>query len=58
MKFTEFLGDCRDENLIEELFGSISEFARQVEENGDVFQFGQIKVEYSPEEDIHTFYLI
>jgi len=34
------LGDCRNESLIEEIFGSVSEFARQVEENGNEFMFG------------------
>lgn len=58
MKFTEYLGDCRDESLVEEIFGSISEFSRQVEENGDIFQFGKISIRYDSVKDIHTFYLI
>lgn len=54
----EFLGDCRDENLIEELFGSVSEFARLVEENGDNFKYENIKIKYSKKTDIHSFFKI
>jgi hypothetical protein len=50
------LGDCRNESLIEDIFGSVSEFARQVEENGDEFTFGYIRVTYGREKDIHTFW--
>jgi len=50
------LGDCRNESLIEDIFGSVSEFARQVEENGDEFTFGYIRVTYDREKDIHTFW--
>lgn len=52
------LGDCRNESLIEEIFGSVSEFARQIEENGDTFQFGNVMVTYNPNTDIHTFWEI
>jgi hypothetical protein len=50
------LGDCRNESLIEEIFGSVSEFARQVEECGDEFMFGCIRVTYDQVKDIHTFW--
>ena len=36
------MSDCRNEKLIDELFGSVSEFARLVEENGDNFRIGDI----------------
>ena len=49
------VGDCRDEELIEEIFGSVSEFARLVEEKGDEFQYGNFLVEYNKETDIHSF---
>lgn len=52
------IGDCRDESLIEEIFGSVSEFARLVEENGDNFTFEKITITYDDESDIHTFSLI
>lgn len=50
------LGDCRSESLIEEIFGSVSEFARQIEEYGDEFMFGCIRVTYDEVKDIHTFW--
>lgn len=60
MKFTHeiLLGDCRDEALVENLFGSVSEFARLVEEKGDNFTDEKlgIRVEYNAEIDVHYFY--
>lgn len=56
MKNMDRLGNCTNENLIEAIFGSVSEFARQVEENGDEFTFGYIRVTYDREKDIHTFW--
>lgn len=53
-----FLGDCRDDLLVEDIFGSVSEFARQVEENGDEFLYGDVRVVYSPEADVHEFWQI
>lgn len=50
------LGDCRDEELIEQLFGSVSDFARVVEELGDSFTTDTLVVEYDEDADIHTFY--
>lgn len=49
------IGDCRDENLVEEIFGSVSEFARQIEENGDNFVFSKYLVTYDSTADIHYF---
>ncbi len=50
------IGDCRDENLVIELFGSVSEFARLVEEKGDNFQLNKILVKYNNKKDIHSFF--
>ena len=52
------LGDCRNENLIESIFGSISEFARLVEVRGNDFVFGKIQIKYNRNKDIHSFYAI
>lgn len=54
----EFLGDCRDEELIKSLFGSTSEFARLVEEKGDNFKDKNLLVKYNKKKDIHSFFLI
>lgn len=50
------LGDCRSESLINDIFGSVSEFGRLVEENGNEFQIGWLVVSYDEDTDIHTFY--
>jgi hypothetical protein len=52
------IADCRNESAINDLFGSVSEFARLVEENGDNFKLGNIVVKYNSKRDIHSFYLI
>jgi len=51
-----YLGNCTDSDIIETLFGSVSEFARLVEEHGDSFIFGDVRVEYDDDTDIHSFY--
>lgn len=50
------LGDCRNENLINDIFGTVSEFAYQIEKNGNDFIYGAIHVVYDEPTDIHTFY--
>ena len=49
------IGNCTQDDIIDELFGSVSHFACMVEELGDEFQSGSIKVTYDTEQDIHTF---
>ena len=51
------LGDCRDEELVVRLFGSVSSFALAIEELGDNFTTETLVVEYDDDTDIHTFYL-
>lgn len=50
------IGDCRDVELIDGIFGSVENFAQQVEDNGDEFIYRGIEVKYDPESDIHYFY--
>lgn len=50
------LGTCKDESLVDDIFGSVSEFARQVEEHGDNFTYKNISVKYDPNSDTHYFY--
>jgi len=52
----DLLGDCRSEELIEDIFGSVSEFARLVEEKGDNFKIGKILVKYDKKRDRHSFF--
>lgn len=50
------LGDCRNEELVDDIFGHVSEFNRQVEIHGDNFKYQGINVSYDPNTDIHTFW--
>lgn len=50
------LGDCRDEAMVENLFGSVTDFAQLVEEFGDEFTYQGVTVRYNEDTDIHTFY--
>lgn len=54
----EFIGDCRNEKLIEDIFGSVTDFARLVEEKGNNFTEGKIVVKYNEKKDIHSFFKI
>ncbi len=38
------IGDCKSIELIEDIFGSVSEFARQIELKGNNFQYGEYLV--------------
>lgn len=51
-----FIGNCRNETLVEEIFGSVSEFARQVEEKGNSFWIDGVLVKYDHTTDIHSFW--
>jgi len=48
-------GTCQNEDLVKEIFGSVSEFARQIENNGDEFVYRGVRVIYDKATDIHTF---
>lgn len=53
----KMIGNCTQEEIVEDLFGSVSEFARQVEENGDEFIYNEdIQVTYDENSDIHYFF--
>ena len=60
-----YLGNCTDEDLIESIFGTVSEFARLTEEHGDnfthyysMFDKDGIRVEYDEDSDVHSFYSV
>ncbi len=50
------IGNCQDTTCIRAIFGSVSEFARQVEIQGDEFVYGSVKVVYNEKTDVHTFF--
>jgi hypothetical protein len=57
MNLDRMIGNCTDEDIVDNIFGSVSEFARQVEENGDEFLYqNDIIVKYDEDNDIHYFY--
>jgi hypothetical protein len=57
MNLDRIIGNCTEEDVVDDIFGSVSEFARQVEENGDEFLYqNDIVVKYDEDNDIHYFY--
>ena len=52
----EYLGNCTEDDVVDDIFGSVSEFARMVEKHGDDFTLGNLVVKYDDDEDIHHFY--
>jgi hypothetical protein len=57
MNLNRMIGNCTDEDIVDNIFGSVSEFARQVEENGDEFLYqNDVVVKYDEDNDIHYFY--
>jgi hypothetical protein len=55
MNKTKPFGTCQSEEVIEHIFGSVSEFAR-FEEHGDNFAYQNVLVEYDEDTDIHYFF--
>ena len=51
------IGNCTMDDVIERLFGNVSNFACLVEENGNNFSVENLTVKYDATTDIHTFYL-
>jgi hypothetical protein len=57
MNLERMIGNCTDEDIVDTIFGSVSEFARQVEENGDEFLYqNDVVIKYDEHNDIHYFY--
>lgn len=56
MKIDTKIGTCVDGSCVDDIFGSVSEFARQVEKKGDNFLYGNIRIKYNPKTDTHLFY--
>ena len=53
----KMIGNCTQDDVIEDIFGSVSEFARQVEENGDEFLYkDSVIVKYDENSDVHYFF--
>ena len=52
----EPFSDCTELDMVDHIFGSASEFARQVELNGNNFTYEGVRVEYDEDEDTHYFF--
>ena len=52
-----FIGTCQNEDLINDIFGSVTHFAQAVDEHGDNFKYGLYVIKYDEGKDIHSFYL-
>jgi hypothetical protein len=53
----KMIGNCTQDDVVEDIFGSVSEFARQVEENGDEFLYNNsVTVKYDEVNDVHYFF--
>ena len=56
---SKMIGNCTQDDVVEDIFGSVSEFARQVEENGDEFIYkNKVVVKYDGTKDIHYFFYL
>jgi hypothetical protein len=59
MQLDRLIGNCTQEDVVEDIFGSVSEFARQVEENGDTFLYNnEVAVKYDEDNDVHYFFAL
>lgn len=52
----DYQGNCTDDDVVDEIFGDVNNFAATVEEYGDEFTLGKLIVKYDPETDVHSFY--
>ena len=52
----DYQGNCTEDEVVDEIFGDVNNFARMVDEYGDEFTVGKLAVKYDPETDIHSFY--
>lgn len=58
MKTAQYVGNCTQDDVIDELFGSVTDFAQCVDEHGDDFELNGLRVTYNQDTDIHSFYFI
>lgn len=52
-----YYGNCTQDEVVDDIFGDVSEFARQVELHGDEFEIDNLVVKYDDAEDVHHFYM-
>ncbi len=52
-----YYGNCTQDEVVNDIFGDVNEFARQVDLNGDEFEIDDLVVKYDDEKDVHHFYI-
>ena len=56
MNNLKYIGNCTMADLVDDIFGNVSEFARLVEQYGDNFTIGDYRIIYNANQDIHYFH--
>lgn len=52
----DYQGNCTEDDVVDDIFGDVNNFANMVEKYGDEFTRGKLVVKYDPETDVHSFY--
>ena len=52
----DYQGNCTEDDVVDDIFGDVNNFANMVEEYGDEFTRGDLVVKYDPKKDVHYFY--
>jgi len=55
-KTLSYQGNCTSDEIIEYLFGDVTNFAQLIEDHGDEFILQVLVVKYDSEDDIHYFF--
>jgi hypothetical protein len=54
----DYLGNCTDEELVIDIFGSVTNLATLIEQDGNEFIHQGVMVKYNDDTDIHSFYRV
>jgi hypothetical protein len=52
----DYQGNCTEDDVVDDIFGDVNNFANMVEKYGDEFTRGKLVVKYNPKKDVHYFY--
>jgi len=52
----DYQGNCTEDDVVDDIFGDVNNFANMVEKYGDEFTRGNLVVKYDPKKDVHYFY--
>ena len=51
-----YAGNCTQDDIVDEIFGDVNNFANLVDKHGDEFEINNLVVKYDPDTDVHYFY--